>query len=31
MSLQLRWELYHVQQTEREALKTIRQHSPASA
>ena len=31
MNLQLRWDLYHVQQTEREALKTIRQHSPASA
>jgi len=31
MNLQLRWDLYHIQQTEREALKAIQQHSPASA
>jgi addiction module HigA family antidote len=30
MNLQLRWELYHVQQAEQATLKSIRQHSTAS-
>jgi len=29
MNLQLRWDLYHVQQSERETLRTIRQHLSA--
>ncbi len=30
MNIQLRWDLYRAQQSEREALKTIRQYAPAS-
>ena len=30
MNLQLRWDLYHAQQSERETLKAIRRHLPAS-
>lgn len=31
MNLQMRWDLYHVQQSEREALRAIRQHTAASS
>lgn len=31
MNLQLRWDLYHAQQSERDTLRTIRQHMSASA
>jgi addiction module HigA family antidote len=31
MNLQLRWDLYHAQQSERDTLRTIRQHLSASA
>lgn len=31
MNLQLRWELYHVQQAEQATLKSIRQHSTITA
>lgn len=29
MNLQMRWDLFHVQKSEREALKAIRQHTSA--
>jgi plasmid maintenance system antidote protein VapI len=31
MNLQLRWDLYHAQRSESDALKAIRQHMSASA
>ena len=31
MNLQLRWDLYHAQQTEQETLKTIRRYLPTPA
>lgn len=31
MNLQLRWDLYHAQQTEQETLKRIRRHITAAA
>jgi len=31
MNLQLRWDLYHAQQSERETLKAIHRYMPASA
>ena len=31
MNLQLRWDIYHAQQSEWETLKAIRRHMPASA
>jgi antitoxin HigA-1 len=31
MNLQLRWDLYHAQQSEQETLKSIQRHLPTSA
>jgi len=31
LAVQLRWDLYHAQQTEQDTLKSIQRHLPASA